>query len=78
MKVNLTLNIEKVESLKAHLGEDRVTTIGKIDNEGYIQVIFDINNSMDVLHVMHAGQDFGLLIGLGKYVPGKKYPATVA
>jgi len=78
MNVNLTLNIEKVESLRKHLGDERVVTIGEQDSNGYIRVVFEVNNSMDVLNVIHAGQDHGLAMGLGVYSPKQKVSVTVA
>lgn len=66
MKVKLILSVKKVKCLKYHLGENNVTTIGEPDKDGYITTLFEIRNHFDVLSIIHAGQDHGLAIGLGK------------
>ena len=80
MQVKLTLSLYKVKALKAHLGEDRVTVIGEPDSDGYVRTSFKIESDMDILSVLHAGQDHGLAIGLGHYtaIDPKKVSVTVA
>ena len=62
MQVSLVLNPRTTKCLKANLGADRVTAVERED--GYMSVNFEITTWMDVLHVLHAGQDSGLELGL--------------
>lgn len=63
MTVKLVLNNRTVRCLQDNLGEDRVTILGP-DGDRYSEVMFEITHSIDVLHVIHAGQDSGLELGL--------------
>lgn len=64
MTVKLVLSERRVECLKKHLGEDRVTLLPYGGNEGYLYVSFEVRNDFDVLNVLHAGADSGLALGL--------------
>ena len=75
MKASFVIGDRKAELLAEHLGKDRVV-IGPYDSDGYARVEFEIRNSMDVLSILHAGQDFGLELGL--YGPGYRPKGKVA
>ena len=63
MTVKLVLSEERIECLKKHLGQDRITYLAEPDNDGYVYVCFEINNSYDALMVLHAGCDSGFALG---------------
>ena len=67
MKIELILNNRNVRNLINNLGENRVTVLST-DGEGYQHVAFEVNGMMDVLSVLHAGQDSGIEIATGKKV----------
>jgi hypothetical protein len=66
MTVKLVLNSRTVRCIQDNLGADRVTILednyegGRGDK--YIQ--FEVETWVDVLHLIHAGQDSGLELGL--------------
>ena len=62
MQVSLVLNPRTTRCLQANLGAENVTAVERED--GYMSVEFEIRNYMDVLYVLHAGQDSGLELGL--------------
>lgn len=62
MKVELVLSERKIEYLKKNLGEDRVTLLRESE-DGYHYVSFEIHSDLDVLNILHAGQDFGFHLG---------------
>ena len=78
MICKLVLAHDKIEALKVEFGDDRITTIGEPDNEGYARVEFEVRHDYDVLRVLHAGVKAGLDLGL--YGPNgrKKVSVTVA
>ena len=67
MQIELILNNRNVRNLINQLGEGRVSIIST-DAEGYQHVAFEINGMMDVLSILHAGQDSGIEIATGKNV----------
>ena len=79
MQVKLMLNNRTVKCLQEHLGKERVTIIEK-DADGYSSVEFELKDRMDVLYIIHAGQDSGLELAHygvdGK--PKEKVSVTVA
>jgi len=79
MDVRLVLSESKVNHLQSNLGEDRVTILST-DSEGYSVVTFEVNDSWDVLKVLHAGNDAGLELGMygSKGKPKQKVSVTVA
>ena len=74
MTVKLVLSEERIQCLKDHLGQDRITYLAEPDSDGYVYVSFEVNHAMDVLSVLHAGVDSGLAIRL--YGPSKKPKAA--
>ena len=79
MTVKLVLNPRLVKHLQQQLGDDRVTIL-EVDADGFKYVSFEIRHDMDVLSLLHAGNDSGLELGIygpnGK--PTEKVSATVA
>lgn len=63
MKVTLTLGPDRIENLKKHLGEDRITVVGEPDADGFTAINFEITSDWDVLGVIHAGVDSGFALG---------------
>ena len=59
MQIKLVLNSRTVKHLKKNLGEDRVTII-EDEGDGYFVVSFEVSKPIDVLYIIHAGQDSGL------------------
>lgn len=59
MTVKLVLNRETVGYLSSNLGEGRVTIL-EDHGDGYVYVSFEVKTSMDVLSILHAGQDRGV------------------
>ena len=66
MTVKLVLNNRTVRCIQENLGAERVTILednyGDDNTSKYIQ--FEIESWVDVLHIIHAGQDSGLELGL--------------
>ena len=63
MEIKLVLNPRLVKSLIKHLGADKLTVL-ETDTDGYQYVSFEVNHSIDVLKLLHAGTDSGLGLGL--------------
>lgn len=66
MQVKLVLNNRTVKCLQDNLGEGRVTILDAVQykDSGSSCIQFDVKNYMDVLHLIHAGQDAGVELAL--------------
>jgi len=66
MTVKLVLNNRTVRCIQDNLGAERVTIVedNYTGDNSDKYILFEIESWVDVLHIIHAGQDSGLELGL--------------